>query len=85
MPQQDYDAATKLYVDNATTTGFTFHQSVAAATTTTLATATSGTISYAQPNGAANGIGAKLTTTGSFDLIDTANIQTIGTRVLVKN
>jgi hypothetical protein len=85
MPEQDYDAATKLYVDNAVTTGFTFHEAVAAATTTTLATATGGTITYSQPNGAANGVGAKLTTTGTFNLIDSANIQTVGTRVLVKN
>jgi hypothetical protein len=30
-------------------------------------------------------VGATLTTTGSFNLIDTANIQTIGTRMLVKD
>ena len=32
-----------------------------------------------------NGVGALLQTTGVFNLIDTANIQTVGTRVLVKN
>jgi hypothetical protein len=85
QPVQDGDAANKLYVDQAVTTGFTFHQPVFAATTTTLATATGGTVTYAQPNGAGNGIGATLTTTGSFNLIDTANIQTVGTRVLVKD
>ena len=84
-PQQDTDAATKLYVDNMVSTALTFHQAVYAATTTTLATATGGAITYSQPNGVANGIGATLTTTGTFNLIDTANIQTIGTRVLVKN
>jgi hypothetical protein len=84
-PLQNQDAATKYYVDNAVTTGFTFHQPVFAATNTDLATATGGTITYTQPNGAGNGIGAKLTTTGSFTLIDTANIQTVGTRVLVKD
>ena len=84
-PQQDTDAATKQYVDNFATTAITYHQPVAAATTTTLAVATGGTITYTQPNGVANGIGALLTTTGSFDLIDTANVQTIGTRILVKN
>ena len=66
-------------------TGIAYHSPVSAATTTDLATATSGTITYAQPNGAANGIGATLTTTGSFNLIDTANVQTIGTRILVQN
>ena len=84
-PLQDGDAVNKLYVDGLVTTGFAFHEPVFAATVTTLATATGGTITYTQPNGAGNGIGATLTTTGSFDLIDTANIQTIGTRVLVKD
>jgi hypothetical protein len=84
-PLQSQDAATKYYVDNAVTTGFAFHQPVFAATNTTLATATGGTITYAQPNGAANGIGATITTTGSFNLIDTANVQTANTRILVKN
>jgi hypothetical protein len=84
-PQQNQDAATKYYVDNLVTTGFAFHAPVFATTNTDLATATGGSITYAQPNGAANGIGATLTTTGSFNLIDTANIQTVGTRVLVKN
>ena len=84
-PVQDQDVATKKYVDNFATTGITFHSPVAATTNTTLATATGGTITYTQPNGAANGIGALLTTTGSFNLIDTANVQTVGTRILVKN
>ena len=84
-PLQSQDAATKYYVDNAVTTGFAFHQPVFAATNTTLATATGGTITYAQPNGVANGIGATITTTGSFNLIDTANVQTANTRILVKN
>ena len=84
-PQQDTDAATKLYVDNMVSTALTFHQAVYAATTTTLATDTGGSITYTQPNGVANGVGATLTTTGTFNLIDTANVQTIGTRILVKN
>jgi filamentous hemagglutinin len=84
-PVQNQDVATKAYVDNFATTGIAFHSPVSAATTTTLATTTGGTITYNQPNGAGNGIGATLTTTGSFNLIDTANVQTIGTRILVKN
>jgi len=84
-PVQDQDVATKIYVDNFATTGIAYHSPVVAATNTTLATATGGTITYTQPNGAANGIGALLTTTGSFNLIDTANVQTLGTRILVKN
>jgi hypothetical protein len=66
-------------------TGIAYHTAVAAATTTDLATATGGAITYSQPNGVANGVGALLTTTGSFNLIDTANVQTVGIRILVKN
>jgi len=84
-PQQDTDAASKIYVDNMISTGLAYHTPVAAATTTTLATTTGGTITYTQPNGVSNGVGALLTTTGSFNLIDTANVQTVGTRILVKN
>ena len=84
-PAQDTDAATKLYVDNMVSSALSFHSPAYAATTTTLATTTGGTITYAQPNGVSNGIGAYLSTTGSFNLIDTANVQTAGTRILVKN
>ena len=85
QPVQNQDAATKLYVDNLASAGISYHQPVYAATNTTLAVATGGTISYAQPNGVANGVGATLTTTGSFNLIDTANVQTVGTRILVQS
>jgi hypothetical protein len=85
QPQQDADAASKYYVDNLVTTSISYHQAVVAATNTTLATATGGTVSYAQPNGAANGVGAYIQTTGSFTTIDTANVQTVGTRILVKD
>ena len=85
MPVQDYDAATKLYVDNLVSTSISFHQPVFAATVTTLDSDTGGTVTYDQPNGAGNGIGATLTTTGAFYLIDTANVQTVGTRILVQN
>jgi hypothetical protein len=84
-PAQDQDAASKIYVDNLVTTAISYHEAVVAATNTTLDTATGGTITYAQPNGAANGIGATLTTTGTFTTIDTANVQTVGTRILVKD
>jgi len=84
-PVQAQDVATKAYVDTFATTGIAFHSPVTAATNTTLATATGGTITYTQPNGAGNGVGALLTTTGAFNLIDTANVQTVGTRILVKN
>ena len=84
-PVQDQDAATKIYVDNLASTSISYHEAVLAATTGTLAAATGGTITYNQVNGVGNGIGATLTTTGSFNLIDTANVQTANTRILVKN
>jgi fibronectin-binding autotransporter adhesin len=84
-PSADTDAASKQYVDNMVATGLTYHEAVQATTTANLAVTTGGTITYAQPNGAGNGIGATITTTGSFNLIDTANVQTVGTRILVKN
>ena len=84
-PVQDGDAASKYYVDTIATTGITIHEAVFAATISNLAVATGGTVTYAQPNGVANGVGATLTTTGSYTFIDTANVQTVGTRILVKD
>jgi hypothetical protein len=81
-PVQNQDVATKSYVDQQISTGIAYHSPVAVATTTTLAAATGGTVSY--DNGA-SGVGAKLTTTGTFLNIDSANVQTVGTRILVKN
>ena len=80
-PVASTDAATKQYVDDVAQ-GLNVHDSVAAATTTTLATITSGTITY---NNGSSGVGANLTTTGTFNLIDGVNVQTSGTRILVKN
>ena len=80
-PVADFDAATKKYVDDVAQ-GLNIHDSVAAATPTTLATITSGTITY---NNGSSGVGANLTTTGTFNLIDGVNVQTSGTRILVKN
>ena len=84
-PVQDQDAATKIYVDNLVSTTISYHEAVVAATYTTLDTETGGTVSYNQPNGVGNGQGAYLQTTGTFTTIDTANIATVGTRILVKN
>ena len=81
-PNLSTDAATKAYVDNMASTAIAYHQPVLAATTTTLATATGGTVSY---NNGTAGVGANLTTTGTFLLIDGANVQTVGTRILVKD
>ena len=82
-PVADGDAVNKLYVDNFVT-GLNVHDAVKAATPTTLATITSGTITYYNGPGA-NGVDATLTTTGTFNLIDTVNVQTAGTRILVLN
>ena len=82
QPVQDNDAASKIYVDNMVSTQLSYHTAVVAATTGTLDAATGGTVSY---NNGTAGVGATLTTTGTFNLIDTANVQTAGTRILVKN
>jgi hypothetical protein len=81
-PALAQDAATKKYVDELVSTGLYYHSPVSAATTTTLATTTGGTITY---NNGTAGVNANLVTTGSFNLIDTANVQTAGTRILVKD
>jgi hypothetical protein len=83
QPVQDNDAASKIYVDNMVSTQLAYHEAVLAATTGTLAAATGGTITY---NNGTAGVGATLTVAGgTFNLIDTANVQTAGTRILVKN
>jgi hypothetical protein len=84
-PSLSTDAASKAYVDTMVSTGIAYHSPVNVATTTTLAVATGGTTAYNSPNGAANGIGAYISTTGTFLLIDSANVQTVGSRILVKN
>ena len=84
-PVQTQDVATKAYVDNMSSSGIAYHQPVAAATVANSATTTGGTTTYTQPNGVSNGVGAYISTTGSWNLVDTANIQTANTRVLVKN
>ena len=81
-PSLSTDVATKSYVDTMASTGIAYHQPVQVATTTTLDTATGGTVSY---NNGTAGVGANLTTTGTFLLIDSANVQTAGTRILVKD
>ena len=80
-PDQATDAATKQYVDTVAQ-GLHIHAPSQAATPDTLANVTSGVITY---NNGASGVGANLVTTGSFNLIDGVNVQTIGTRILVKN
>jgi hypothetical protein len=84
-PVQDQDVASKYYVDTMVSTQLTYHQPVVAATVANSATTTGGTVTYTQPNGVSNGIGAYLQTTGSWNLVDTANVQTANTRILIKD
>jgi hypothetical protein len=80
-PVNAQDAATKNYVDLAVQ-GLHVHDSCYVGTTGTLATASGGTVTY---NNGSSGVGATLTTTGTYLLIDGGNVQTAGTRILVKN
>jgi len=75
------DAATKQYVDSVAE-GLHVHAPCYAATTATLATLSSGTITY---NNGAAGVGANLVTTGSYTTIDGVSIAVVGRRVLVKD
>ena len=84
-PSAPTDAASKAYVDTMISSGLAYHPPVYVATTSNLAIATSGTTAYVQPNGAGNGVGSYISTTGAFLLIDSANVQTVGTRILVKD
>jgi len=79
-PVSASDAATKQYVDDVAQ-GLHIHASCNAATTGTLATISGGIVTY---NNGTAGVGATLTTTGNFDLIDGVTLVN-GDRVLVKN
>lgn len=72
--------ATKQYVDEIAQ-GLHTHASCIAATTTTLASISSGTVTYS--NGT-SGVGATLTTTGSYTTIDGVTLSN-GMRILVKD
>lgn len=80
-PNAATDAATKGYVDSVAQ-GLHIKSAVAAATPATLATITGGTVTY---NNGTAGLGATLTTTGTFTNIDTVAINSVGTRILVKS
>jgi hypothetical protein len=89
-PTADTDAATKLYVDTVSAQGLHVQDGVDAATTNTLAIISGGAVTY---NNGASGVGATLTTTGSyvtgypFDGVDLlgAGLGYGVARVLVKN
>jgi hypothetical protein len=79
-PVNSTDAATKQYVDDVAQ-GLHTHDSCNAATTTTLASISGGTVTY---NNGTSGVGATLTTTGSFTTIDGVTLSN-GMRILVKD
>lgn len=80
-PINDQDAATKIYVDTVAQ-GLHIKTPVEVATNNTLAVLSSGVVTY---NNGTLGVGATLTTTGTFTLIDGVNIASAGTRILVKD
>jgi hypothetical protein len=79
-PTNSTDAATKQYVDDVAQ-GLHTHDSCNAATQTTLATISGGTVTY---NNGTSGVGATLTTTGSYTTIDGVTLSN-GMRILVKD
>ena len=79
-PTNANDAATKQYVDDVAQ-GLHTHDSCNAATATTLSVASGGTVTY---NNGSSGVGATLTTTGSYTTIDGVTLSN-GMRILVKN
>jgi hypothetical protein len=79
-PVNSTDAATKAYVDSIAQ-GLHTHDSCNAATNTTLASISGGTVTY---NNGTSGVGATLTTTGSYTTIDGVTLSN-GMRILVKN
>ena len=79
-PSASTDAATKAYVDEVAQ-GLTVKAACKAATTGTLAVASGGTVTY---NNGTAGVGATLTTTGSYTTIDGVTLAD-NDRILVKN
>jgi hypothetical protein len=79
-PVNSTDAATKQYVDDVAQ-GLHTHDSCNAATQTTLASISGGTVTY---NNGTAGVGATLTTTGTYTTIDGVTLSN-GMRILVKN
>lgn len=80
-PNNATDAVNKQYVDDIVQ-GLNIHDSCLVATPNTLANITGGVVSY---NNGIDGVGANLTTTTSYTLIDNVSVANVGTRILVKN
>jgi hypothetical protein len=73
--------ATKQYVDGLVATGLTYHAPVQAATTTSLASTTGGTVTY---NNGTAGVGATLTLSVALTVLDGYTLANTN-RVLIKN
>jgi len=80
-PVASLGAVTKQYAD-AISSGITVHEAVTTGTTATLASTSGGTITY---NNGASGVGATLTTTGTYTTIGGFSAWIGGDRVLVKD
>jgi len=80
-PNNATDAVNKQYVDDFIQ-GLNIHDACLVATPDTLANITSGIVTY---NNGANGVGANLTTTTAYTLIDNVSVANVGTRILVKS
>lgn len=80
-PNNATDAVNKQYVDDIVQ-GLNIHDSCLVATPNTLANITGGVVSY---NNGIDGVGANLTTTTSYTLIDNVSVANVGTRILVKS
>ena len=80
-PTQPTDAVNRQYVDDIVQ-GLNIHDSCLVATPNTLANITSGIVSY---NNGVDGVGANLTTTTAYTLIDNVSVANVGTRILVKS
>jgi hypothetical protein len=83
-PTQSTDVVNKAYVDQQVSVGITIHAAVQVATAANLASLSGGTVTYNQPNGAANGVGATLTLSVALNSIGGYTLNNTD-RVLVKN
>jgi trimeric autotransporter adhesin len=78
------DITNKAYVDGVAATGLTYHTAVQVATTQSLAAQTGGTVTYNQPGGAGNGVGATITLSVALNTLDGYSLSNTN-RVLVKD
>ena len=81
-PVSDLQLATKQYVDGLVATGLAYHLPVQAATTTSLASTTGGTVTYNAPG--PEGVGATITLSVALTVLDGYTLLNTN-RILVKN